>query len=103
MINKKKMTMDEHWQRRIESKLDQIAEVMVSLAKLDEKMINMFKNVDSIDATQKTIDRRVTDIENTLIRRSIFFCILDRAAWIAAAAAITGFFTNWFRGGGGGV
>lgn len=92
--------MDEHWQRRIESKLDQIAEVMVSLAKLDEKMISMFKNVGSIEDGQKDLNNRVTDIEATLIRRSVFFCILDRAAWLAAAAAITAFFTGWFKGGG---
>lgn len=89
--------MEENWQNRIERKLDQITEVMVSLAKLDEKMMVMFKNVNGLEEDHKYMDKRVAEIETILVKRSVLHSILDRTAWIAATAAIVAFFTNWFK------
>lgn len=48
---------------RIEGKLDKMSEAIVSLARMEERMITLFKRMDSYDAQQTTVSERLAKVE----------------------------------------
>ncbi|MBO9483786.1 hypothetical protein [Salinisphaera sp. G21_0] len=60
--------MSDNWQARIENKLDQLTEVVVALAKHDERITNLSKRQDRteerLDKTESLVDR------NTIIAKA---------------------------------
>lgn len=74
---------------RIETKLDQLAEAMISMARMEEKMITLFKRMDKYDENQGKIDNRLQAVENATVKTSAFGYIADKAVWIILGAAAT--------------
>lgn len=50
---------------RIEEKLDKMSEAIVSLARMEERMITLFKRMDTYDNQQASLGERVTKVEVT--------------------------------------
>ena len=48
---------------RIEGKLDKMSEAIVSLARMEERMITLFKRMDSYDAQQSIVSERLAKVE----------------------------------------
>lgn len=48
---------------RIEEKLDKVSEAIVSLARMEERMITLFKRMDNYDDAHRSLDGRVTKVE----------------------------------------
>jgi hypothetical protein len=57
--------MDEQISRlnRIEEKLDKVGEAIISLARMEERMVTLFNRMDTYDKKQNAIEERVTEIE----------------------------------------
>jgi hypothetical protein len=48
---------------RIEEKLDKVGEAIISLARMEERMITLFRRMDNYDQNQSAIEGRVNKIE----------------------------------------
>lgn len=48
---------------RIEEKLDKVGEAVISLARMEEKMITLFNKMDSYDKKQEKIEERLSELE----------------------------------------
>ena len=48
---------------RIEEKLDKVGEAIISLARMEERMVTLFRRMDIYDKRQTTMEERVTKIE----------------------------------------
>lgn len=48
---------------RIEDKLDKMSEAIVSLARMEERMITLFKRMDTYDAQQFLVSDRLAKVE----------------------------------------
>lgn len=48
---------------RIEGKLDKMSEAIVSLARMEERMITLFKRMDSYDTQQAIVTERLAKVE----------------------------------------
>lgn len=80
---------------RIETKLDQMQEAIVSLARMEERMITLFKRMDSYDGSLRETDRRVAELERITIGRGMFFRWLDRGGVALLGAAVALAFKQW--------
>jgi hypothetical protein len=72
---------------RIEAKLDQLAEAMIAMARMEEKMITLFKRMDKYDENQGKIDTRLQAVEKNNIQTNTFGYLIDKAVWIILGAA----------------
>lgn len=79
---------------RMETKIDVLSEAVISLARMEERMITLFNRMDAYDTRQNRVEQKLADIEKTMIGRGLFFQIVDKAAWIAIAAIITMYITR---------
>jgi hypothetical protein len=72
---------------RIETKLDKLADAMISMARMEEKMITLFKRMDKYDESQGKIDIRLQVVEKNNIQTNTFGYLVDKAIWIILGAA----------------
>jgi len=72
---------------RIETKLDQLAEAMIAMARMEEKMITLFKRMDKYDEVHSKIDNRLHAVEKNNIQTNTFGYLVDKAIWIILGAS----------------
>jgi anti-sigma factor RsiW len=80
---------------RIERKLDTMAEAIVTLARMEERMVTLFRRMDSYDEAQTTLAERVNKLERHVGTNGQALRFAERLFWIIAAGAI-----GWFFAGG---
>ena len=84
--------MDESRLHRIENKLDKLAEAVVSLARMEERMVTLFNRMERYEGRQEGLEARIDEVENTNIKNGATLRFAERVFWIVATAAVsTGF------------
>jgi len=87
--------MEEQRLARIEHKLDKLSEAVVSLARMEERMITLFNRMDGYDIRQSNIEDRVSEVEKITVSRGAVFRLVDKLIWIVVglvtAVVIEGF------------
>jgi uncharacterized OB-fold protein len=92
--------VDEHeqaWRRRVETKLDNVSEAIVTLARMEERMITLFNRMDTYDKRQTQIGDRVGVVYDRLIeleKASLKIKTIEKIMYIVGASAVSSLF--WF-------
>lgn len=73
---------------RIEEKLDKLADAVVSLARMEERMLTLFKRIDQYEAKQMQLEQRVSDIEIQDAGKNSIYRILDKSVWLVVGVAV---------------
>lgn len=81
---------------RIEAKLDKLADAVVSLARMEERMLTIFKRIESYEDRQQKLEDRVTEIEKDDAGKDSVFSIVNRSVWLVAGIALA-FLFDLFR------
>lgn len=79
---------------RIEGKLDTLSDAVVSLARMEERMITLFRRMDQYDQGQIEVSKRVSQIEKETGTNGQMLRFVERVFWIVFAAG----FAFWLRG-----
>ena len=82
---------------RIEKKLDQVGDAIVALARMEERMITLFKRMDALDADQSGQNRRLTLVESRVGSNGQALRFAERVFWIIVTGAIA-FAFNYMKG-----
>lgn len=84
--------MDGHRLSRIEDKLDKLAEAVVSLARMEERMVTLFNRMGKHEERQEGLERRIDEVEDSVISNGTTLRFAERVFWVVLSAAIsTGF------------
>lgn len=73
---------------RIEAKLDKLADAVVSLARMEERMLTIFKRIEHYEDRQQKIEERVTEIEKEDAGKDSVFSVINRSIWLIAGIAL---------------
>lgn len=73
---------------RIENKLDEVGKAIVALARMEERMITLFKRMDTLDADQTAQGRRLTLVESKVVNNGQALRFAERVFWIVATAGV---------------
>lgn len=73
---------------RIEDKVDKMSEAITLLARMEERMITLFKRMDKYDESLNKIVQRLEDIEKERTRAGVLYSFLSRIFWLVAGAVI---------------
>ena len=77
---------------RIEEKLDKLADAVVSLARMEERMLTIFKRIEFYETKQIQLEQRVTEIELQDAGHNSIYRILDKSVWLVVGVALAFFF-----------
>ena len=73
---------------RIETKLDEVGKAIVALARMEERMITLFKRMDTLDVEQSHQGRRLTLVESKVGSNGQALRFAERLFWIVATAGV---------------
>lgn len=73
---------------RIESKLDRVGEAIVDLARMEERLITLFKRMDRYDDAQSKASERIDTLESKAQRTGLTVAVVERVFWIVVTAAL---------------
>jgi hypothetical protein len=73
---------------RIEDKLDKLSNAVVTLARMEERMITLFKRMDHYDDAQKHMWGRVRKLDEISASRGQKLHFMERIWWIVLTAAV---------------
>ncbi len=79
---------------RIEKKLDEVGQAIVALARMEERMITLFKRMDSLDAEQGNQGRRLQVVEGRVGGNGQTLRFVERVFWIVVTAGVAFAFTG---------
>jgi len=74
--------------KRMEDKLDTLSEAIVQMARMEERMISLFKRLDRVDETFNKLDHRMDQLEQTSIKRGQTIAFAERLFWIVMTGAV---------------
>lgn len=80
--------MSEDRLHRMEEKIDRLSEAVVAMARMEERMLTLFKRMDKFDDILKKVDERMDDLEMAAIAREQKIAFAERIFWIVCTAAV---------------
>lgn len=85
---------EDAWRDRMEKKLDSMAEAIVVLARVEERLVTMFKRMDVYDAKQAEVSQRVNALEKSVGNNGQMLRFAERVFWIVVSAGVAFAFTS---------
>lgn len=73
---------------RIERKLDEVGQAIVALARMEERMVTLFRRMDNYDAGHKELITRVGKLERSAGINGQTLRFAERVFWIVATATV---------------
>jgi predicted nucleic acid-binding Zn-ribbon protein len=80
---------DEQRLDRIEQKLDKLADAVVSLARMEERMLTLFKRMDTHDNRISKTEEDLDDLKGRVGTNGQALRFAERVFWIVLAAGVT--------------
>ena len=74
--------------QRIEQKLDDMGEAIIALARMEERMVSLFKRMDAYDKTQARNVERLETLEKAQGVNGQTLRFAERAFWIIISASV---------------
>ena len=73
---------------RMEDKLDKLSEAVVEMARMEERLLTIFKRLEHMDAAFKKYDDRVDEIEKQALIRGQKIAFAERLFWMVVTGAV---------------
>ena len=74
--------------KRIEDKVDKLAEAVVELARIEERMVSIFKRLDGFEGVFNKFDIRIDEMEKQAIARGQKIAFAERIFWMVLTGAV---------------
>ena len=74
---------------RIEEKLDKLSEAIICMARIEERMISVFKRLDRVDEGFNKSDKRMDELEQTSIKQGQTLAFSERLFWVILTGSVS--------------
>jgi len=74
---------------RLEQKIDMLSEAVVSLARVEERLVTVFNRQSHIEAKVETIDNKVDELSQGMVSSKL----VERLIWVIIVAGVSTAFT----------
>ena len=82
------MIDDQLWRNRVDKKLDEINEAIVTLARIDERIVTLFKRMDRYETTQEEHTDKIAELQKSADSQVAVFSRAERFLWIVITVAV---------------
>ena len=73
---------------RMETKIDKLSEAVVAMARMEERMITVFKRLDMSDVAWTKYDDRINEIKRKALIRGQKIAFAERIFWMILTGAV---------------
>ena len=88
MLKKWRKVMNDPRLSRMEDKLDKLSEAVISMARMEERLVSVFKRLDRVDEGFNKSDQRMDELEQTSVKRGQTIALAERLFWIILTGAV---------------
>jgi len=81
---------------RIEEKLDKLADAVVGLARMEERMLSIFKRIEKYEEKQQQLETRVNGLEIDDAGKNSVIRVIEKLTWLVVGIALA-FFTDLLK------
>ena len=86
---------DEQRLERMENKIDDLTKVVTSMARIEERMITLFKRMETYEFRHDSLDGRIGEVERTVTKTGVVDTVLEKGFWVVVGGGIA-FFVKVF-------
>tara|TARA_B100001248_G_scaffold259238_1_gene244885 strand:+ start:630 stop:872 length:243 start_codon:yes stop_codon:yes gene_type:complete len=72
----------------METKLDKLSEAIVEMARMEERLLTIFKRLEHMDSAFKKYDDRVDEIEKQALIKGQKIAFAERLFWMVVTGAV---------------
>ena len=72
----------------MEDKLDKLSEAIVEMARMEERLLTIFKRLEHMDAAFKKYDDRVDEIEKQALIKGQKIALAEHLFWMVVTGAV---------------
>ena len=72
----------------MEDKLEKLSKAVYSIARMEERILSVFRRLENIDGSIKKMDDRVDEIENQALIRGQKIAFAERLFWMVVTGAV---------------
>ena len=80
--------MSEDRLTRMEDKIDKLSEAVLAIARMEERMLTVFKRLENVDGGIKKMDDRIDEMEKQAIARGQKIAFAERIFWMICTGAV---------------
>lgn len=79
---------DEQRLERMENKIDELTKVVTSMARIEERMITLFKRMETYEFRHDNLDGRIIEVEKTITKTGVVDQVLEKGFWVVIGGGI---------------
>ena len=73
---------------KLGDKIDELAKVITSMARIEERMVTLFKRIEAYEDRHVVLDVRIGDIEKTVTKTGVVDQVLEKGFWIVLGGGV---------------
>lgn len=73
---------------KLGDKIDELTKVVTAMARIEERMVTLFKRMDRYDEAQADLDDRLAEVEKVSTKRGVVYQLLDKGFWLVVGAGL---------------
>ena len=73
---------------RIEGKVDKLSDAVVEMARMEERLVTVYKRIDNVEALLKKMDDRLDQMERQALVRGQKIAFAERLFWMICTGAV---------------
>jgi len=74
---------------KLGDKIDEVTKVVTAMARIEERMVTLFKRMDRYDEAQADMDDRLAEVEKVSTKRGVVYQLIDKGFWLVIGAGLT--------------
>ncbi len=72
----------------MENKIDELTKVVTSMARIEERMITLFKRMETYEFRHDNLDGRIIEVEKTVTKTGVVDQVLEKGFWIVIGGGV---------------
>ena len=72
----------------MENKIDELTKVVTSMARIEERMITLFKRMETYEFRHDSLDGRIGEVERTITKTGVVDTVLEKGFWVVVGGGI---------------
>ena len=73
---------------KLGDKIDELTKVVTAMARIEERMVTLFKRMGSFEDRHDTLDIRVSDLEKTTTKTGVIDQVLEKGFWVVIGGGV---------------
>jgi hypothetical protein len=73
---------------RMENKIDELTKLVTSTARIEERMITLFKRMETYEFRHDNLDGRIVEVEKTITKTGVVDQVLEKGFWIVLGGGV---------------